>query len=565
MVSSSRRRRMRWTALLSLTTAVLGTAAFASGCAVQESDLARWETTLGGPRRLSAIVLFDKYPLELRVKAAISLVNMKPRKGQHVGIDRLVKGTLVCDPTYVQEGEPCQKQELDPERRAEIIRQMVPLLIAELEREPPKPTQGGQAPPDPSFKFKDAAYLMLTYEGTQVIADQELRRQLEEALTEWAMADFERRLNDKTQAFGMEQLLRHIGAASVKKLPSLMVRNSRELGQMADLVAKIGDKETKEEAGKQLVSIAAFVLSGEWKKENEARLQEANRSAGYTIEGKLFEEQLVKYQTESLARVLESMKRVGGQAVIDFALGLAANNEQPKDVPTDDFVKRRALALATLSGHIDRKNEAHLKALFAIGADPKVPAEVVDQSFARIRELPREAIIGGLYKFFDSPDWQRRRLAAATILKVSTVKHIDEFIGQLKEKPAKNFNPNEAITYGAYLADLKEGDPLKALEPHMKSGDAKVRITALSYWRAVGDKTHLGAIKAFEDDKQKAPKCEEKEEDAFGCLWECVVEKETHKITTVGEYVSFCVKPRIAAREPKKDGETKKDPPEGDK
>lgn len=569
MVSSSRCRRM----LARLVTTAVGATlagcvlagAAVSGCAVQEGDLARWESTLGGPRRLSAVVLFDKYPLDIRVKAAMSLVQMKPRKGKHVGIDRLVKGTLVCDPEFLKEEEPCMKQELNPERRADIIAEMVPLLIAELGKEPPKPTQGGQPAPDPSFKFKDAAYLMLTYEGTQVIADQKLRSQLEEALTAWAMADFERRLNDSTQAFGMEQLLRHIGPASVRQLPEKMERNSRELAQMADLIAKIGSTETKEAASAQLVKIAEFVASEDWKTENAAKLKEANRKAGYDLPEKVFNEQLVNYQTESLTRVFGSMKKIGGQAVVEYALKLGADNTVPKGLDEEGFVKRRALALASISGHVDRKNKKHVDSLFAIASDPKVPGEVVDQAFARIRELPREAVIGDLYKFFDDPNWQRRRLAGVTILKISDAKHIGEFLTKLKEKPAKNFNPNEAITYGAYLADLKEGDPLKALQPHMSSGDAKVRITALSYWRAVGDKSQLGQIKAFEGDKQKAPRCEEKEDEAFECLWDCVVGKETKKVTTVGEYVTFCMKPAMEAREPKKDDGSKKEAPKNDK
>ncbi len=574
MVSSSRsrsrceasrphRRRRRWTALAWLvTTAVTAL----SGCSVQEPDLARWQTTLGGPKRLSAVVLFDKYDLETRVKAAMSLAAMEPRKGKHVGIERLVKGSLACDPDYVKEGEPCQKHQLNPQAREEIIAEVVPLLIAELSKPAPKPTQGGQAPPDPSFKFKDAAYLMLTYEKTQLIANRALRRQLEVALTQWAMADFERRLNDRAQAYGMEQLLRHIGPVSVKQLPSKMVKNSRSLKQISNLIAKIGSKDTKEAASKQLVKIATHVASEDWKKENAPKLEEANRKAGYTLNKAQFTEQLVKYQSESLSRVLGSMKKIGGQAVVDWALATAANNKVPKDLPEADYVKRRALALAAITGHVDRRNTRHAKALFKLVNNPKTPPAVVDQGFARIRELPREVVIADLYKFFKKPDWKLRALAGATILKISKVKHIDEFLGELKAKAAKNFDPNEAITYGAYLADLKEGDPLKALEPHMKSGDAKVRIAALSYWRAVGDKTMLDKVKPYEQDRQKAPKCEAKKEDAFECTWECVVGKETKKVTTVGQYVSYCVKPRMSARAPKKKGATKKkDAPKDDK
>ena len=189
-----------------------------SGCAVDEQDLHRWETTLTGPERLTAVVIHDKYDHNLRVEAAMSLIRMKPRKGQHVGITRLVEQTLA---------------ELQPDARAKILSDLVPLIIKELEKPPPEAAQGGQAPPDPSFKFKDAAYLMLTYDKTQIISDPELKKRLHEALTKWAMADFETRLNERSQAYGMEQLLRHIGPSSVQGLPALMQTDSRNLAKMA--------------------------------------------------------------------------------------------------------------------------------------------------------------------------------------------------------------------------------------------------------------------------------------------------------------------------------------------
>ena len=111
--------RRWWSASLGL---LLGASVFGAsmltGCAVNDGDLQRWEKTQRGPRRLSAVVIFDKYPHELRVEAAMSLIRMQARKGQHVGIERLVRGTLDCDQTYVgsdAQDEPCVQQQLDPE------------------------------------------------------------------------------------------------------------------------------------------------------------------------------------------------------------------------------------------------------------------------------------------------------------------------------------------------------------------------------------------------------------------------------------------------------------------
>ncbi|MEQ9321552.1 MAG: hypothetical protein RIF41_20470, partial [Polyangiaceae bacterium] len=128
-----------------------------------------------------------------------------------------------------------------------------------------------------------------------------------------------------------------------------------------------------------------------------------------------------------------------------------------------------------------RKNDKQIAKLIELASDKKAPPEVVDQAFRRIRELPREKVIGKLYDFFDGEDWKIRRLAGATILQMSKVEHVDEFLGKLEAKATKNFNLPEAITYGAYLAGLKGGDPLKALEPHMTKGGSRSRLTAISY------------------------------------------------------------------------------------
>lgn len=472
----------------------------------------------------------------------MSLIRMKPRKGRAVGIERLVKGALVCDPEFIKPDEPCTKAQLGPEERTQILSDLVPLIVAELEEPPPEPAQGGQAAPDPSFPYKDAAFLMLTYEDAQVVPDPGLRKQLEEALTKWAMADFDNRLNDRTQAYGMEQLLRHIGPSSVKGLPALMTKEGKNLAKMADIIAKIADKSTREEASKKLVEIAEYIASEKWRKDKLPELKEANRKAGFDPTEKQLEKQMADFQEESVTRVYSSMKKVGGDAVVNYAIGVAANGKEA--------TKRRQTALAALEGHIDRKNDKQIDKLIELASDKKAPPEVVDQAFRRIRELPREKVIGKLYAFFEGEDWKIRRLAGATILQMSKVEHVDEFLDKLDAKATKNFNLPEAITYGAYLSSLKGGDPLKALEPHMNKGGVRSRLTAISYWYEKGNKKDLSKLEPYERDRMGVPKCDD--EDA--CDWSCLVpqgdKKESKTVETVGDFVSYCIKPKMAETDP---------------
>ena len=62
---------------------------------------------------------------------------------------------------------------------------------------------------------------------------------------------------------------------------------------------------------------------------------------------------------------------------------------------------------------------------------------VLDQAFRRIGEMPRELVVEKLYEIFKTDKWKIRRAAAATVLKISTVKHVDEFMAKLPEGKAE--------------------------------------------------------------------------------------------------------------------------------
>ncbi|MEM1034936.1 MAG: hypothetical protein AAF928_08205 [Myxococcota bacterium] len=528
--------------------ALLGVMAAAPGCAVDGNDLARWQTTQGGPKRLSAVVLHEKYPFPLRVEAALSLVAMKPRKGRHVGIERLVKGTLVCDPEYDDTEEPCQKRQLPVEERAKLNADLVPALISELQKPPPAPTQNGQPAPDPSFRYKDAAFLMLSYEGTEVIADRELRAQLEKALVDWAMADFETRLEDRNQAFGMEQLLNLIGPPSVERLPQLMTKEGRSLSKIADIIARIGSAKTKEQAGAALVEVAKRVASDAWRTEKASELKEANRARGLEgISEKSFQKQLERYQTETLIRVYASMKKIGGPAVRDFGLEVAADGK----VDT----AQRVAALAALEGHIGAEDEAAVSRLFAL-IEGDAPPQVKDKAFARVRELPRDIVAGRLYKLVDGEDWLLRRVAGTTLLTLSKVEHIDEFFKELEGARIENLHLDESLKYGTYLGLLEGGDALAALKPKMTSQNGVVsRLAALSYYYANGSKDDAAALEPFARDPQRIPEC--KGAEGEDCGWTCVVKEKDEKvrktIETIGDFVTHCIKPKMMTNEPATD------------
>ncbi len=509
------------------------------GCRVDEKDVHRWEGTQHGPDRLRAVLLAPKYDTPLRVEAALSLIRMKPRGGRTVGIEILVD-TLA---------------EIPPEERAPILGGLVPAMIAELKKPPPAAQAGQAAPPDPSFAFKDAAYALLTYEKQVLLVDETLKANLRTALTDWAMADFERRLDNRTQTYGMEQLLRYLGPESVVGLPKLIHRDSRNLEKMSGLIADLGSDETKEQASVALVEIAKHIVSDEWVKVATPKLEEANKRSKLEPTPEQFKAQLEQYQDEELMRTFGTLKRVGGRAAVDFCLDYAREGKNKKE--------RRAAALAALELRLDPSKEEDMKRIFEIALSDS-PPEVLDLAFRRIGEMPRDKVVGRLYEAFKTDKWKVRRAAASIVLKMSKFKDLPEFFGKLPDKDTKGFAMSEAISYGAMIGDWKDGTPREELKKYLTEGQPSVRTTAISYYLTHGTPEDIATLTPLESDTTPVPVCDSDAE----CKWACYVpkdpakpeDKELKDVKTIGDYVKMCVEPAIKDREAAKKAAEQKAP-----
>lgn len=523
-----------------------------AGCRVSEEDLHRWEGTERGPEKITSVLKHEKYEMPLRIEAATSLIRMKPRKGKFVGIEQLVE---TLDNIPVNERET-------------ILAGLVPVICEELKKDPP-PAQAGQPPPpDPSFSFKDAAYALFNYEAEQLIVDPQQRDDLKAALKFWAMRDFDRRLENKQQKTSLEQLLSFLGPDGVDQLPEKITKDARNFEKIADLIEKIASPATKEVASAKLVEYAQWVLSKEWLDAKAPIVKEGNAVRNLTVSDEDFKVQLETYQDEELQRALSALKKVGGRPAVEFGLALGGDKSVKED--------RRVWALAALELRIDPKKTADVDKLFAVAmdTDAKTTDRVKDMAFARIGEMKREEVIGKLYESFTkATDWKIRRAAGGIILRMSEMKHLGEFMGKLPEKEAKGFAAGEALTYGDYFIDFKEGDIRKELQKYM--GDqtpAAQRATAFAFYLARGTTDDLKTLEAYKADRGALPSCESGE----GCKWECYVpkdekkpddDKELKEMKTFGEYVTYCVEPVIKnrAEQAKKEAEQKKGSEEGSK
>jgi hypothetical protein len=327
----------------------------------------------------------------------------------------------------------------------------------------------------------------------------------------------------------------------VKGLPPLMTEQSSKVDRMASLIADLGDDATKQAASVQLVSLAQAIDNPAWIAKQKAIVVEANKRNNTPVDDARLALQLDKFQEQELTKIFTSMKKVGGRPTIDYCLRFALNAKNSEE--------RRKAALAALEGRVDKSNTADIDMIFSIAKDDATPDAVRDLAFARLGELPKEQVVPKLYSLFDSKKWKVRWISAQYVLKASTTKNIPEFMRHLPN--GAKYGLSEATLYGHLFTTMEapNGEP-KAKEtvmPYMNGKEFGPKIAAIGFFYD-GKKADVSVVQSKEDDKTPIPKCE-KEDD---CGWTCVVPKapgsqETDQktITTVGEFVKFCVVPSM--------------------
>jgi hypothetical protein len=505
---------------------------------VSESDAHRWETTENGPEKLYAVVTHDKYAWPLRQEAALSLIRMRPRNGKRIGLEYSVLGY------DTPEGKgPGALAVLGEDARRRIVDGIAPKLIEQMQQPPPPPpAEGAVITPDPSIPFKDGAFALLSHEPP-LASNEATKASLIAALTTWVQTDFENRIDNSNQQFGVEQVMRFIGATSVKSLPTYINETSTKVDRACALVADIGDDDTKRRASDALVTVGKHLASNDWIEKQRALVVEANQKAKINATPQQVSDQLKQYQDQELEKVFTNMKRVGGRPAVDFCLAFAKDHGNSE--------KSRTNALAALENRVDKNVSGDTSIILDILTDDANPDSVRAVAMARLGELPKDMILPKLYALFDKK-WQVRLDAARMILKTITTKDVPDFMGHLPANDKTKMALSEPIAYGALIMAMGDVQgqagpkPRDVLARYM-GGPLGPKLTALGSYFA-GKKSDAGALAAFEEDKAALPKCAPDDQ----CGWQCDVpkspgsqEKETKTVTTVGEFVRWCVEPSL--------------------
>ncbi len=512
--------------------------AFGIGCRTTTDNIHKWETTAQGPRKLVAVLTHEKYPTDLRVEAALTLVRMKPRSGRRVGIQG----------NDEQPGLIGALSQMAPANRNAIVARLVPALHSEIVR-PLRVAAAGQPPSaDPSIPYKDAAFALLVQEGGTLLSSERHRQQLRSALATWATTNFAERMDDSSQMFGMEQVLRELKTDGVRRLADLIVPGGSKIDRISDLIAELGDAETKARASRNLVVVAQKTSSEDWIRERAPAVDQANKQSKLNPSKTQFRAQLEQYQEEELLRVFGSMKRVGGAPAVNFLLTFAQDKSRSE--------KKRAASLAAVQGNLDRSNPAHADALLTVASAGDTPDSVRGQALTRVGELPRQLVVERLYQLFKDDNWNVRWVAGELVLKMSDTSQLPEFFDHIG-KDAAGMSMSEPLGYGARITEMKGAKPpVEVVQAYLdKKSPVPARLTALGFYYHAGKPADLARLSSFADDKDKTPECKE---NAKECEWKCEIaagdKRETKEIKTVAEFYEFCVKPAIESRQTAKAG-----------
>jgi hypothetical protein len=508
-----------------LTVCILEGAALTSGCRVNEDDVHRWESTERGPEKLVAVVTHDKYAYPLRTEAALSLIRMRPRSGRRIGIE-LLTGALT---------------EISVDARQNIVDGMTPELEHQLQAPAPPRGSDNTVSPDPSIPYKDAAFAMLQHEPPLVTGDASKAR-LVAALTHWVQTDFETRLENPAQQFGIEQMIRFLGSATVKELPSLITESSTKIDRISGLIADQGDDATKAAGSQALVALARKVDGQAWIDKETPIVQDADTRSNQKVTPDQLKQQVVKFQDQELTRVFSAMKRVGGRPVVEYLIQFGTDPKNSSE--------RRKTALAALEGRVDKNNVADVERIFNIAKDDATPDEVRDIAFQRLGELPKDQLVPKLYTLFQDRKWKVRWVAASNVLKSITPKQLPEFFNHL---PASRLALNEPLAYGGLIGQMtappNEPKPRDLMMNNLGSGNVGAKLTALGYFYQ-GKKADIPVVDSRAGDSTPVPKCD-KDDD---CGWTCDVpksgaadknDKESKTIATVGEFAKYCIEPSM--------------------
>jgi hypothetical protein len=439
--------------------------ALAAGCKVSAEDIDYWKGTVKGPGKITAVMLADKYPMELRTQAALALVQM----------DRTDRdGTADLQQALAQ---------LDEASRSEVVSGMVPGLTAQMNEKDPK-AEGG-APSTKQNRAKDAAFVLIPY------AAPEAKAKLTQAVVGWYVQDF----NGRSLAgnFSAEQVVRALGSPAAKELVGgLQARLPQQaLVKLAQLIGQTADPATKKEAAERLVAIEQEMESSEflnWISQTIAA--QAAQTQKKLDPAKLKAAAEINRDNFINDGAIPAMKWLADEPPVKKRLLSLAST------PSKTDENRRVRALQALEGKVDRND---LQQVLALALDNNNPKTVRDYAFDRVGDIKSPEALPSLWPLVTGSEDQRLRWRAGEmILAIGGPQVVDELFTKLPS--GGDYPPEELEGYATRMGQMS---PLPSAQARrlLESSNWYARVTAVHFFERKGTQDDVKKLDAVKADK----------------------------------------------------------------
>lgn len=455
-----------------------------AGCKVTGEDIEYWKGTVKGPGKIVAVILTDRYPMELRTQGALALVEMERTDVDGIELLQQALGRL---------------QSTHPDDVGAIIDGMVPGLLEMVTGGDDANADPNLGPPPQQVRAKDASYLMITH------ASPDARQQLVAAVVGWYAVDFANR--SLSGNFSVEQVVRSLGAPAARQLVEAMNSHvpQQALVKIAELIGQIGDEATKNLAGERLVAIEQEMEGDEFvtwlgSKIRES-LEEQGREASDTTVNNIA---VVNREAFILTGALPAMKHLSNTEAVRNRLMAVASGAPAADAPDGAKIAindRRAAALVALEGSV---GEAQLEAILAIALDETNPVNLRDNAFDRVGDIRSAAAVPRLWPLVMSAsnDELPKRLrwrAGELVLALGGSEVVTEFLTKLPTDEGVQFEPAELEGYAARMSQMTP-PPVALVEGQLASPQWFKRVIALQFIARRGSEADVAKMQRLSSD-----------------------------------------------------------------
>ncbi len=440
---------------------------FLGGCKVTAEDIEYWKGTVKGPGKIVAVMLADKYPMELRTQAAIALVDMERT-------DR--DGT-----TELQQA----LQRLDVAPREELIRGMVPGL-EELMKQADAKSEG---PAPRQIRAKDAAFLLITH------APAAEKGRLTGDVVSWYVEDF----NGRSLAgnYSAEQVIRSLGSPAAKALvKGLKARLPQQaLIKMAQLIGQIADAEARKEAGERLVAIEQEMEGPDFLAWIAGTVKEQVEKSGKVADAVTVQRAAALNRDNFINDgALPAMKWLADEPAVKQRLLALASMPLPGEAGT----QRRTRALQALEGKLGRGD---LQKVLALALDTNNPTPVRDYAFDRVGDIKSPEALPALWPLVSSSsDARLRWRAGELVLAIGGPAILAEFFNKL---PGDTEYAAEELEGYATRVGQMVPLPSDAMRNHLSSSSWWQRVIAIRFFERKGSSDDVKRIAALKGDQGK--------------------------------------------------------------